>query len=136
MFEISIQLFTHDLLPMLEKRKGKNIDLEKIPGVDQLILNYLNENFVLIDKSGKAKKLEWVGKEIDTDAVWIYLETPADETPEGYNLRNTIFFESFPEQTNLVVCRFEGKKADMMFKAGDKIKEIQVSAENNQEKGN
>jgi len=39
-------------------------------------------------------------------------------------LKNTLFFESQPEQINLVVCRYEGKKADLMFKVGDKVKEI------------
>lgn len=124
LFEISIQLFTHDLVPLLEQKTGSHVELEKTPGVDAAIMKYLNENFALADKNGNAKTLRWVGKEMDVDSIWIYVETASDETPEGYNLQNTIFFESFPEQTNLVICRYDGKKADLMFKAGDKIKEI------------
>jgi hypothetical protein len=124
LFEISIQLFTHDLQPLLEKRKGSRIDLEKTPGVDKLILDYLNENFILSNKSGEMKKFKWVGMETDIDAVWVYLETPSTESPEGFNLQNTIFFESFAEQANLVVCYFADKKADLVFKAGDRIKAI------------
>jgi hypothetical protein len=52
------------------------------------------------------------------------VETAATENLEGFRLKNTLFFESFPEQTNLVVCRYDGKKADLMFKVGDKTKEI------------
>lgn len=122
-YEITIQLFTHDLAPLLEKKTGKRVDLDK-SDVDRFILDYLNKTFVLIDKKGEKRKLEWVGKEINTDTAWIYLETPAAEGLENYKLQNTIFFESFPEQTNLVICRYEGKKADLMFKAGDKVKEI------------
>jgi len=124
LFEISIQLFTHDLVPLLEQRSGKRIDLEKTLNVDKIILEYLNENFVLSDKEGEKKNLKWVGKESDIDSVRIYLETPSNENLENYKLKNTIFFESFREQTNLVVCRYDGKKADLMFKVGDKIKEI------------
>ncbi len=124
LFEISIQLFTHDLVPILEKKSGKRIDLEKTPDVDKLILEYLNENFVLTDKKGEKKNLKWIGKELDVDSVQIYLETSSNENLENYKLKNTIFFESFSEQTNLVVCRYNGKKADLMFKVGDKIKEI------------
>ena len=124
-FEISIQLFTHDLTPILERRSGKRIELDKSsPEVDKIILAYLNENFVLTDKQGAVKTLKWIGKESDVDSVWIYLEATATESFENYTLKNTIFFESFPEQTNLVVCRFEGKKADLMFKVGDKTREI------------
>ena len=122
--EISIQLFTHDLVPALEQKAGKRIDLEKTPEVDKLILGYLNENFVLKNKNGESPALKWVGKELQVDAVWVYVEIPATENLAGANLQNTILFESFPEQTNLVIARFGGKKADLMFKVGDKFKEI------------
>lgn len=124
LFEISIQLFTHDLVPLLERRSGKRIDLEKSPDADKLILSYLNENFVLSDKKDEAKNLKWVGKEIDADSIRIYVETSTNENPEGYKLKNTLFFANYPEQINLVVCAYDGKKADLMFKVGDKIKEI------------
>ena len=127
LFEISIQIFRHDLQPLLEKKSGTRIDLEKTKDVDNLILKYLNEEFVLTNKKGEAKKLKWVGKELDIDSAWIYLETPSAESAEGYSLQNTLFFESFPEQTNLVICRYEGKKADLVFKAGDRIKEISAN---------
>ena len=124
LFEISIQLFTHDLTPLLERKSGKRLELDKSPEVDRIILAYLNENFVLSDKSGAAKTLKWVGKESDVDSIWIYLETASTEGLENYKLKNTIFFESFPEQTNLVICRYNDKKSDLIFKVGDKIKEI------------
>ena len=127
LFEISIQLFTHDLIPLLEQKTGANIDLGKTSAIDKTLLDYLNENFVLKDKNGTVKNLKWVGKESDVDTIWIYLETPSLEGLEGYNLQNTIFFESFPEQTNLVICRYENQKADLAFKAGDRIKEITVN---------
>jgi hypothetical protein len=124
LFEISIQLFTHDLEMLLKKRNSKSINLEKTAEIDKLIFNYLNENFVLTDKKGETKILKWVGKETDADSVRIYLETDSSENPEGYKLKNTLFFESFPEQANIVVCRYDGKKADLLFKVGDKVKEI------------
>ncbi|MGI8786579.1 MAG: DUF6702 family protein [Pyrinomonadaceae bacterium] len=123
-YEISIQLFTHDLVSLFEGRGGKRVELEKSTEADKLIFDYIKENFVLTDKKGAAKNLKWIGKEADVDTIWVYLETPATENLEGYNLTNTIFFESFPEETNLVICRYEGKKADLMFKVGDKEKEI------------
>jgi len=122
--EISIQLFTHDLVPLLEKKSGRRIDLEKTPDIDKLIFSYLNENFVLKDDMGETKKIKWVGKELDVDTTRVYVEISTDKSPEGFNLQNTIFFESFPEQTNLVIARFDDKKADLLFKAGDKFQEI------------
>jgi hypothetical protein len=124
-YEITIQLFTHDLAPTLERKGGKKFDLEKSADANKLILEYINENFVLTDKKGERKILKWIGKEVETDSVFIYVETPAAENPEGSQLKNTLFFESYPEQINLVVCRYDdGKKADLLFKVGDKAKEI------------
>jgi hypothetical protein len=114
----------HDLVPLLEKKSRAQIDLEKTRGVDEMMAKYLNEEFILTDKKGERKQLKWVGKELDVDSVWIYLETPSEESPENYQLQNTIFFESFQEQTNHVICRFGEQKTDLVFKAGDKVKEI------------
>lgn len=129
--ETSIQIFTHDLVPLLEQRSKKRIDLEKTPGIDKLIFDYLSENFILKDNKGEAKKIKWVGKELDVDTARVYVEISSDKSPDGFSLRNTLFFESFPEQTNLVLARFDEKKADLLFKVGDKFKEIKqtVSSE-------
>lgn len=122
-FEISIKLVTHDLILLLEKN-GKRLDLENSAVADKLIFNYLNETFVLTDKTGTIKSLRWIGKEFDADTVEVYLEADSTETLDGYKLKNVIFFDRFPEQTNIVVCRYDDKKADLLFKVGDKIKEI------------
>jgi len=123
-FEVSIQLFKHDLEPLLERKYKTRIDFEKTKDIDRLIFNYLSEEFVLTDKAGGAKHLKWVGREMDVDSIWIYLEADSAESPEGYRLQNTIFFESFPEQLNLVICRYGEQRADLIFKAGDRVKTI------------
>jgi hypothetical protein len=122
--EITIQLFTHDLVPVLEKRTGKQIDLEKTAEIDKIMLEYLAQNFVLKNNKGEIQKLRWVGKELEVDTAYVYVEIPSTESLEGAMLQNTIFFESFAEQTNLVSARFDGQKVDLLFVAGDKFKDI------------
>lgn len=122
--EISIQLFTHDLVAVLEKLNRTNVDLEETKNADDLIMKYLEANFVLKDKNGDAKKLKWVGKEISTDTVYVYVESPSDLDLSGFTLQNSIFFETFQQQTNWVVAKYGEKKADLYFKPGDKFKEI------------
>lgn len=124
--EVSIQLFTHDLEQVLEKLTKKRIDLEKTAKIDGLIFDYLKTNFVIKDKNGAAKNPVWVGKELKADAALIYLEIPLEAEPSNFSLQNSIFFESFPEQTNLVTARFDEKKSDLLFKVGDKFKEIKL----------
>lgn len=122
--EITIQLFTHDLEKVLERFSKKRIDFEKSAEIDPIIEKYLSENFVLQNRKGEKLKLKWVGKELNVDAAMIYLEISSDENPAGFSLQNTIFFESFAEQTNLVIIKYNDKKADLLYKAGDRIKVI------------
>lgn len=124
LIEITIQLFTHDLVPVLEKQQKSRIDLEKTPDIDKILLAYLNEKFILKDEKESVKTLNWVGKEIKVDLAYIYVEIPFEGSFENLKLNNSIFFESFAEQTNLVVFRFNDKKADLFYKVGDKFKEI------------
>ncbi len=103
--EVSMRLFTHDLERVLEKQTKRRIDLEKTAKIDELVFDYLKANFILKDKNGSIKNLVWVGKELDVDKISVYIEIPLEEKPENFSLRNTVFFESFSEQTNLVTVR-------------------------------
>lgn len=125
--EVSIQLFTHDVVSVLEKQNKKNIDLEETPDIDALLLKYLEPNFILKNKKGEVLKLKIIGKEIQAETTYLYLEISCEENFENYTLQNTIFFESFPKQVNLAVMRFGDKKADLYFKVGDKAKIITES---------
>lgn len=122
--EISIQLFVHDALPMLERRLKKRVDIEKTPEANAELFKYLSENFIFQNKAGEVQKLKWVGREFENDAIYVFVEIPYRESFEGTRLQNTIFFESFPQQTNLVVARFGDKKANLLFKAGDGLKDL------------
>lgn len=123
--EITVQLFIHDVTPMLERRMKKRVDIEKTLGVDGEIFKYLAENFVFFNKRGELQKLKWVGREFENDVVYVYLEIPFAEEFTGTKLQNTIFFESFPEQTNLVVAHFGEKKIDLLYKTGDRVRDLQ-----------
>ena len=122
--EISIQLFNHDVKPLLERRLKKRVDLEKTAEVEAEVFKYLEENFIFQNKKGETQKLQWVGKEFNNDMMFVYVEIPFEAEFEGAKLQNTIFFESFAEQTNLVVAHFGEKKIDLLYKSGDKFKDL------------
>lgn len=122
--EITIRVFNHDLLPVLERQNKRRIDLGSTPGVDEMILAYLSNTFVLRDKAGAEQKLNWVGKESDVESTFIYVEVPLETSPDGCSLKNTIFFEAFKEQSNRVRLYAEKQKTDLIFVAGDEFKQI------------
>ncbi len=124
--EISIQMFTHDLNQLFESKLSKKLDLEKKDEVKKILFEYLVKNFVLKDKTDKILELRWVGIESDADSLWVYIEANMSESPENFKMQNSLFFESYQEQSNLVVIKFDGKKADLAFKVGDNYKEIKA----------
>lgn len=122
--EISIQVFAHDLENILGKRSGKRVRLDRTPDAGALTLRYLSEAVNLKNREGELKPFSWVGMESQADAVWLYVETKMPEGLEGAHLRNRIFFDLLGDQVNLVHIKYEGKKADLVFKPGEDYKAI------------
>lgn len=124
LLEITIKVFSHDLMPTLNKRLGKRIDLENTKDIDKILERYLTENFILKTRSNEIKNFKWIGKELETEVVRFYIEIPFDGDMEGATIKNSMFFESFAEQVNLIHINYQDKKADLVFKVGDKFKTI------------
>lgn len=122
--EISIKVFAHDLLPTLNNKLGKKVDLESTENIDKILQDYLTEKFTFKTKLGEAKSLKWVGKELETDVIRFYIEIPFEGDLEGAEIRNTMFFETFARQVNLISIYFGEKKAGLVFKVGDSFKTI------------
>jgi hypothetical protein len=117
--EISIQIFTHDLSPTLETITKKRVDFEKTKDIDKLIFDYVKKNFIIKNQKGEIKELVWVGFEFEVNTVFVYVQAEMPEGMEDSKLQNSLFFEHFKEQSNLVICKFGEKKADLAFKVGD-----------------
>lgn len=126
--EVSIQLFIHDLVPVIERQYKRKLELENSPDSDRMILDYLTQTFVLKSKNGETRTLKWVGKELDVERAFIYLEIPIEDGLEGASLQNSIFFETFVEQTNRVNIHSGPKTAALVFVPGNKAKTIALRA--------
>ncbi|MEZ5425476.1 MAG: DUF6702 family protein [Pyrinomonadaceae bacterium] len=126
LIEITIQLFTHDLGPVLSKETKKKVDPEKTDETEQIIFDYLKDHFEIRTEKGEIQNFRWVGQEVKVDLVYVYLEIPFSGDLENLELKNTIFFENFPEQANFVVAYFNGGKGDLYFKNGDSVKKLLI----------
>jgi hypothetical protein len=122
--EIIIRIFADDLENALGKRAGRSVKIGQTEDFDKLALAYLRDTFELRNRSGQIVKLNWVGKEVQTDMVWIYVEAKMPEGLSGAQLRNRILFEMFSEQVNIVNTKFNGKQTGLMYQQGDKFKSI------------
>lgn len=108
---ITHKIFLDDLEQALRKSSGRNIDIMESASNDQLgplVDNYLEKNFTLT-VDGKRQKLNFIGSEIQADAIWIYQESAPLGSFEEVSVKNTVLFEMFDDQTNLVHIK-NGKK--------------------------
>lgn len=124
--EITVRVFRHDLEPMLSRRLNKQIDLGAEPKLDSELLRYFNEKVRIKNASDAVLSAEWVGKEIDSKVVYMYLQIPNDGDVEGFSIENSLFFESFKEQVNYVLVKSGEKRCDLVFKNGDGKKNIEL----------
>ena len=115
--EVTIQTFADDLEAIITKRAGKNMRLDASKEADQLVFDYLQSVFEL-KRGARSNVLEWVGMEVKGGTVWIYVLVKAPEGLSKVLVRNTLLFDLFEDQVNIVNVLYSGKKNSLVFKRG------------------
>ena len=116
--EISVKIFADDLLLALEKRKHTDIHLgedKENPETNSYIFDYLTDNLkITVDKNPLEYYL--LGKEMEDDAVWCYLEIKNVNKFSDIYVSNSILTEIFKTQNNIVQVSFGGKTKNLLLK--------------------
>lgn len=118
--EISLMLNATDLETVLRRQTQREIEIDRSPGVETLTYNYFLSVLQVQTAQEKPLKPKWIGMKISADMVYAYLELPLGEMPESLRLRNDLFFDLLPDQTNLVSLQVDhrGKSSDHLFRPG------------------
>jgi hypothetical protein len=127
--EVVIRVFADDFQHAISRRSGREIRFDrpedwKDKAKTELILAYLNENFVVKNKTGRPVKLSWVGMEGMADMFWIYLEGKMPGGLVGAQIRNRVHCELFDDQVNVLTAKFQGRQIGLMFEPKDDFKLI------------
>lgn len=124
--DVSTKLFMDDLEAGLLKSTNKKVDLSTSVNnkeVQQLLMNYLDANFK-INVGGKLLKLKFVGYEVENDAVWCYSEVVNFKGKGTVSIYNTLLYESFPEQANLMNVNWDGVSKSVRLSNPEKLAEF------------
>jgi len=122
--EIIIRIFADDLEVALSRRAGRSVKIGHTEDFDKLALAYLRDTFELRNFKRQPAKFNWVGKEVQTDMVWLYIEARMPEGLGKAQLRNRILFEMFPEQVNIVNTKYNGRQTGLMYQQRDGFKSL------------
>lgn len=106
-FEITCKLFTDDLEQAIGSTPSKPIRLgtdKETSEANSLIENYIKDHFKIL-YNGQPIFLSFVGKEAEADLTYCYLEFVQPENYATISIENTLLFELFPDQQNIVDLR-------------------------------
>lgn len=105
--EIAVKIFTDDFEFALEETTDKKLFLgtpKEPEEADKLIARYL-EDHLKISLNDSAIEFNYLGKEVEIDATWCYIESQAmpSSTLQGtITVTNRILLGSFEGQSNIV----------------------------------
>lgn len=102
--EISCKVFTDDFEAALAKLYKIKTDLNKPAmhkAMDELIKKYLNTHLQYM-VNGRSMTANYIGFENDIEATNIYLEIDNISTLQKLSLNNSILFEMFDDQMNIL----------------------------------
>lgn len=110
--EISQRVFLDDLEEALRRKSGwTTLDVMNPSDkkrFDALVKEYVMESLSLSVNNSKATAT-YLGQEVESDALWCYLEVTGVNNLSSITVGNTILIESFPDQVNLVHIKKDGK---------------------------
>ena len=130
--EITIKVAIEDLEKSIENGYSKKIedllDTQEKKNIEKLIIEYFRNNLILSADKNK-QEYQWVGKESSNNLHdnYLYFEIPnydKNENAESITIKNTLFFDLYSYQTNIVLIELVNRKYNLTFTIDNDIQTI------------
>jgi len=115
-FQIMTQLFIDDLELLLQQQE-KSLRLfpdSNAKHSDSMLMFHLKKEFQLI-VNGEPQKISYLGKEYKNDIVVCYLELYLDKIPSTIEIKNSMFFDLFDSQQNIIHYRNKASRKSFLL---------------------
>lgn len=115
--EMSFRIFMDDLELALEEMGTERLHLgteREAEKADIYIGRYLARH-VEIEINGRRVDSAFIGKEVDPDAIWCFVEVGDIPVLESMTMTNTLLLETYEDQVNLVHVNANGQKKSLVF---------------------
>ncbi len=122
--EITFKIFTDDLETALKAQGADSLNIgtkKEHAKTDQYIFAYLQQQFsVRANKAAEALALQFVGKELEEDVTWCYVEITdlPKEKIASLQIENRLLMATFATQMNLVHVNYEQHKKSLFLHKG------------------
>lgn len=116
--EISIRLFTTDIEKTMDDWGAEKLYLgeqNESPKADSVLAAYLPTVLEIKTDEKATPPFQYLGKEVEGEMCWIYIEVPNIPAFEQASVSNRILFQSFPTQTNLIHFNNKGEIKNLLL---------------------
>ncbi len=120
--EISCKIFTDDFETILAKNYNAKVDLTNPPNkaaMDSLVRKYINSHLAF-RANGKPVILTYIGFEVDKEAAYGYVEVDNVPSVSKIDITNTILFDKFDDQVNIMHIKVNGERKSTKLNYPDK----------------
>jgi len=126
-FEITMKIFTDDLERAIESKRQEKLRLgdedREHTLANEWIGDYLLDRFS-VSLDDKPCALQFLGKEVDYEMTYCYLEIHNVVDFHSLSIRNEALLELFPEQQNIVDIDFQGWKQRILLDNNHSTKQV------------
>jgi hypothetical protein len=95
--EVSLGMNAQHLQLILADQQDSAVTIDA--NAAESIKDYVRSRFALLDASGQAASVNWLGQEVSNGKAWVFFEVLLPENLAGSRLRNALYFE-IPEHNN------------------------------------
>jgi hypothetical protein len=123
-YEVEIKVFTDDLEKALLQETKSSVRLSANDKNDTLIAKYLAKRFKIFDTKNNMLTYTVLGKEIEKDATWIFVELPVTEPSQIAKIEQGILTELYDDQSNVLNIFRNAESRSYIFNTQQKLQAI------------
>lgn len=116
-FELALKLYDNEAFQLGTEREVAN--------ADQFIKKYIEKQFQL-KVDGKEVYGEYVGRESDLEAIWIYQEVKNVGKAEAIELDNNILLDLYDDQKNILHLKYGAQKQSFLFRKDQTVEKMEI----------
>ena len=121
---ISLRVFIDDYTKASAEYRSKLVSNSRTTPSQSPLIAYALANLHVADESGRALALESCGGNRVGDLLLLCFKIRMASPPRSLRVSNTILFDHFKDQVNVVQAVFGDRKASALFTPGDGSKQL------------
>ena len=125
--EISLRVFSDDLEKALSaNHQNQKFVFEINDKNDPFVEQYIHKHFIITNPKNQKRNYQYIGKEKEGEAIWIYLEMPLIDSLKGSKIQNDVLMEFFDDQTNIVNIFINNDKKSYLYNVKNKVFTVEI----------